>query len=169
MAWKFIRLIQGVLTETEAKTSSAGAEDSGVIPALDATGRLDMTFMPVGVQQERKILQASEALSAGDFVNIYDASGTIKCRKADAATNKRADGFVTAAVNQNENATIFLEGTNTQLSGLTGGKTYFLSHTVPGGVTDTPTSTAGHVVQKIGRSLSDTEISFEPGEPITLA
>lgn len=48
MADKYIRNNGGTLTETEAITSSAGAVDAGKIIALDSTGRIDNSMMPVG-------------------------------------------------------------------------------------------------------------------------
>ena len=89
-------------------------------------------------------------------------------RKADATSpGKTADGFVIAAVSSGATGTAYFEGTNTQLTGLTPGAAYYLS-TTAGGVTTTPPSTSGQVVQFIGKALSDTELSFEPAQPINL-
>src|SRR5512143_1765954 len=87
----------GALTEKAAIQSSAGAGDAGKIPALDAAGRLDNSMMPVGLGAETDVITTSEALSAGDFVNIWASTGT-KVRKADATTaGKEAHGFVLSA------------------------------------------------------------------------
>jgi hypothetical protein len=169
MANKYIKLSSGNLAEEEALVISAGAGDTGKIPALDATGRLDNSVMPAGIGAETKEIVASEDLSAGNFVNVYNDTGTTKCRKADAATNKRADGFVLAAVTATENATVYFEGTNNQLSALTGGTPMFLSGTTPGAATATPPSTSTYIVQEIGKAISATEITFEPSKPVTLA
>jgi hypothetical protein len=168
MADKYIYNSSGNLAEKEAKVTSAGAGDAGKIPALDAAGKLDNSLMPVGIGAETKSIVASENLSAGDFVNIYNDTGTAKCRKADAATGKPAHGFVLSAVTATESATVYLEGTNTQLTGLTVGE-YFLSGSTPGGAVATPPTTSGYIVQKIGVALSATELSFEPQPSITLA
>src|SRR5512139_3232941 len=97
---KYLYNNSGVLTEKTAIQSSAGAGDAGKIPALDAGGKLHSSMMPTGTATETDDITASEALSAGDFVNIYDSAGA-KCRKADATTaGKEAHGFVLAAVNQ---------------------------------------------------------------------
>lgn len=169
MADKFIKLLNGNLTEQEALVTSAGAGDAGKIPALDAGGRLDNSLMPAGIGADTKQLPASENLAAGDFVNIWNDTGTVKVRKADASTNKPADGFVLSAVTSGNNATVYFEATNNQLSSLTGGSVYFLSGSSPGGSTATPPSTSGYIVQKVGKSVSATEINFEPTNPITLA
>ena len=125
--------------------------------------------MPVGIGADSKILPASENLAAGDLVNVWTDTGTAKARKADATVaGKEANGFVLAAVTLGQNATVYFDGTNTQLSGLTPGAVYYLS-TTAGGVTTTPPSGSGNVVQRVGRAVSATELTFEPGEPITLA
>ena len=76
----------GVLDATivNAKASSVGAGDAGKVVALDGSGRIDPTMMPVGLGADTASIQASEALSAGDFVNIWNSGGA-RVRKADAA------------------------------------------------------------------------------------
>jgi hypothetical protein len=168
-AKKYLALLAGVITEVAAILTSAGAGDEGKIPGLDATGRLDTSFMPVGIGAATETIAASEALSAGDLVNIWNSTGTPKVRKADAsAAGKEANGFVLAAVDNGANATVYPPGAlNTQLTSLTSVQ-YYLSAT-PGAITPTPPSTAGQVVQRVGKPGSDTAMVFLPGEPITLA
>lgn len=166
---KYLKVTSGVISEEAAIQSSAGAGDAGKIPALDAAGRIDNSMMPVGIGAETKELEATEALSGGDFVNVYNDSGTAKCRKADATTaGKEANGFVLAAVLMSGTATVYVAGINTQVAALTPGTVYYLA-TTAGGVTDTAPSGSGNIVQRIGRTLSATELPFEPGDPITLA
>jgi hypothetical protein len=165
----FLRLVAGRLVEVLGIQASAGAGDAGKIPALDASGKLDPTMMPVGVGADTKALVASEALSAGNLVNVWNDTGTPKARKADGTTaGKEANGFVLAAVDQDATATVYLEGTITGLSGLTPGARQYL-HTTAGGRTETAPSGSGNVVQSVGVALSATELSFEPQEPVTLA
>lgn len=168
MADKYIYHDAGRLKEKEAVVSSSGATDAGKIPALDATGRLDETMMPTGIGADTATVSASEALSAGDFVNIYDDVGTPKCRKADAATNKPAHGFVLSAVTAGNDATIYFEGSNTQVTGMTAGRVY-LSGSTPGAATNTPPTTSTYIVQCVGVAVSATHINVELGEPIQLA
>lgn len=170
MADKYLYNNAGTITEKEATQVSTGTADAGKIVALSSTGRLDESVLPVGVGADTKLIQASENLAAGDFVNIWSDSGTAKVRKADASTaGKEANGFVLAAVTAGNNATVYFEGTNNQLSSLTPGLMYFLSATTPGTVTTTPPSGSGNIVQKVGRAISTTEINFEPSDPIVLA
>jgi len=170
MAWKFLRLISGVMTETEAITTSVGGADTGKIPALDATGRLDSSFMPIGIGADTKILPASENLAAGDLVNVWLDSGTAKARKADASGGygKRVVGFVLSSVTSGNNATVYLEGIITGLTGLTAGSTYYASATA-GQATVTAPTTSGHIVQVAGTAVSTSEISFGASTPIVLA
>jgi hypothetical protein len=164
---KYIYNNGGTLTEKAALQSSAGAGDAGKVVALNASGEVDITMMPTGIGADTASVEASENLAAGDFVNIYNDSGA-KCRKADATTaGKQAHGFVLAGVTSGANATIYFEGTNTQVSGATAG-TVFLSATA-GSFTSTAPSTAGNVVQRIGVATSATTINVEVGQPIVLA
>jgi len=159
----------GVLDPTfvNSTVSSAGAGDADKHPRLDGTGRLDSSVMPVGIGADTATIQASENLAAGDFVNIHNSSGA-RVRKADAtAAGKEAHGFVLSAVTSGNNATVYFEGTNTQVSGQTPGTVFLL--TTAGTAGATAPSGAGNVVQKLGVAVSASAINFERGEPIVLA
>ncbi|MGH7178871.1 MAG: hypothetical protein ACREJC_15960 [Tepidisphaeraceae bacterium] len=169
-AKKFLRLVTGRISEIVGTVVSTGAPNDGDIPALDATGRLDTSLMPVGITPAAKVIVASENLSAGDFVNIHDAAGVARVRRADATDPaKYAQGFVLAAVIAPATGVVFFEDVNTSLSGLTPGQRLYLSASTPGGHTTTPPSTAGQIVQSIGVAIDPAEMSFEPQEPITVA
>ena len=170
MADKYLKNNAGVLTEVEATATSAGAGDAGKIPALDSAGRLSTTMMPVGIGADTASIVASENLTAGDLVDIYDNVGVATCRKADAATaGKYATGFVLEAVTSGVNALVYFEGPNNQLTGLTPGQRLFLSASAAGTVTPTAPSASGNVVQYVGRAISATSMSFEPAQPIVVA
>lgn len=166
----YLRLLNGVPTDAAANSTSSGAGDAGKIVKLNGSGVIDPTMLPAGVAPEQRTVVASEDLSAGDLVNLWNDSGTPKVRKADATSaGKQADGFVLAGVTSGQNATVwFEESVITGLSSLTPGATYFLA-TTAGAATATPPSGSGNVDQVIGRALSDTEILFRPGTPITVA
>lgn len=111
---------------------------------------------------------ASEALAAGDLVNIWNDSGTAKVRKADGAVDGReAHGLVRSAVSLNSNATVFFGGLITGLSGLTPGQQY-LSVTVPGGVQSTAPTVVTQVWQRVGVAVSATSMYFNPETPILI-
>lgn len=159
----------GVLGATiiNSKTTSAGAGDSGKVVALDGSGRIDSTMMPVGIGADTQTVTTSEAIASGDLVNIWDSTGA-KCRKADAAVaGKEAHGFVLVGVGSGASAIVYFEGSNTAMAGLTPG-VQFLS-TTAGTSTATAPSGSGNVVQRVGFAVSATTMNFQSGVPIVLA
>ena len=166
-AKKFLRLVAGVFTEIAATVTSSGASNDGDLVALDSSGRLDNSVMPVGIGADTKSIPASEALAAGDWVNVWNSTGA-KVRKADATTaGKEAHGFVLSAVVSGNPATVYFEGTNTQVTGQTPGPVYLQTTAGTGGATIP--SASGNVVQNLGVALSATEVNFERGTPVVLA
>lgn len=166
---KPLHLVNNVPTEVPAVAVSAGAGDAGKLPELGADGRLHTSVMPPGIGADTKVIQASEALAAGDFVTIHDVGGAARIRKADAADGVvgKAHGFVLDNVASGANGTVYFEGPNTALTGLTAGVTYALSHTAPGGVVALAdaSTTAGHIVQELGVATAAGEINVEIGKP----
>ena len=168
MADKYLYNNGGTITEKSAITTSAGAGDSGKIPALDGAGKLDATFMPTGFGDEVVSIVASENLSAGDFVNIWNDGGTAKARKADATSvGKEAYGFVLSSVTAPAAVSVYFEGANTSVTGQTPGVAFLA--TTAGQSTATAPSGSGNVVQRLGIATSATSITFEAGQPIVLA
>lgn len=167
---KYIANNSGKLKEVAATQSSTGVSDANKIVALGTDGLLDVSLMPAGVGAEIVVAPSSENLTAGDFVNLYNNTGAINVRKADATTNaKPADGFVLAGVTSPANATVYLiSAKNTAVTGLTIGSEYFLS-TTPGAITSTAPSTAGNIVQRLGKAKSATEFIFENQDYFELA
>lgn len=151
------------------KASSAGATDAGKTVLLDTAGRLDASMMPVGIGADTASVVASEALAAGDLVNVYNNAGVANVRKADAnAAGKEAHGFVLAAVSASASATVYFEGSDTQMTGMTPG-VQFLSATTPGKTAATAPTGAGKVVQRVGFATSATSLNFDAGDAIVLA
>jgi hypothetical protein len=165
----YLTVLNGIKTLVAALQTSAGAGDAGKLVALDPTGKISDTMMPVGIGAETAVIAVSESLAAGDWVNIYGSSGA-KCRKADATTaGKEAHGFVLAAANFPGDATVYgISQMNNQLSGLTPGEMYWLSTTAGQGVATTPPSASGNVVQRLGKAVSATEIVFSPDDPVVI-
>ena len=156
---KFLNLESGEKKLDTAINTSAGAGDASKIVRTDSTGRLDSSFLPVGVGPDTLSIEASETLAAGDFVNIFDYSSTPKIRKADATNGRDADGFVLAGVTSGANGDVYREGTNTQLSGMTIGARQYLGAT--GAVTETPNTTSTQLHQFLGKASSATELNIE--------
>lgn len=166
-AKKFLRLVNGVLTEIFGVQASAGAGNAGDLVSLDDSGRIDNSMMPVGIGADTSTISASETLAAGDWVNVWNNSGA-KVRKADATTaGKEAHGFVLSAVTSSNPATVYFEGTNTQVSGQTPGPVYLQTTAGTGG--STAPSASGNLVQQVGVALSATSVNFERGTPVVLA
>jgi hypothetical protein len=169
MSNKYIGNNGGVLTEVEASSTSSGAADAGKIVALNSQGDIDESMLPPGVGADTAVITASEDLGAGDYVNVYDNTGTANVRLADASSaGKEAHGFVLAAVTSGNPATVYFEGTNNQVTGQTAGKV-FLSATTPGATTSTAPSGTGKVVQRLGVAVSATAVNTEISQPIVLA
>lgn len=166
---KYLENNGGQLREVNGTATSAGAGDAGKIVQLNSSGNVDITMLPPGVGAQTKLAATSENLSAGDLVNLWNDSGTIKARKADASNGRRAMGYVLSSVTSPANATVYLDGTISGLTSLTPGAIYYLSAATAGGVVSTAPSTAGQISQEVGPALSATEIDFEPRQPITLA
>lgn len=167
-AKKFLRFVNNVLTEVFGVQASAGAANAGDIVALDDSGRIDNSMMPVGIGADTASIQASENLAAGDWVNVWDSTGSFRARKADATTaGKEAHGFVLSAVTSGNPATVYFEGTNTQVSGQTPGAVFLQTTAGIGGAT--VPSASGNVVQQIGVAVSATAVNFERGTPVVLA
>jgi hypothetical protein len=167
MADKYLYNNAGAVTEKAAIITSAGAGDSGKIPALDASGKFDSSFMPTGIAADTAAITASEALAAGDLVNIWNSTGA-KVRKADATVSgKEAHGFVLASVSNGATATVYFEGTNTGVTSLTPGVQYL--STTAGLCTATAPSGSGNVVQRVGFATSATALNMQSMPPIVLA
>jgi hypothetical protein len=160
----------GVLDATlvNSKTTSVGAGDSGKLPALNASGQLDSSFLPTGIGAETASIATSESLAAGNLVNIYNIAGTATVRKSDATTvGKEASGFVLAAFTHPTTAIVYLAGINTGVAGLTPGKQFL--NTTAGGCVATAPSASGNVVQDVGYAVSATALAFQPKQPVVLA
>lgn len=147
--------------------TSAGAADTGKVVQLDSSGKMDSTMLPVGVGADTATITTSEALAAGDYVNVWNVAGA-KVRKADATVSgKHAHGFVLSAFGAAAAAIVYFEGTNTAVSGQTPGDV-FLSTTAGTGTATVPTGT-GNAVQALGIAISPTAVNFQYTRPIILA
>ena len=159
---KFLKHESGRIKEDQSVATSAGAGDAGKLAELNASGKFDNSFLPVGIGAETFVAPASENLAAGDIVNVYNNGGALNVRKADATTEgSEASGFVLSAVTSGANATVYFEQLNDQVTFIAGdiGGDLWLS-TTAGTSTTTPPSASGNVVQKIGKVLSTSTMSF---------
>jgi hypothetical protein len=161
----FLARVAGKTKQVFAILTSAGAADSGKIPALDGSGRLDASFMPLGIGAQTVQAPATEALSAGNFVNFWNDTGTFSVRLADNSNGRVAHGFVVDTVSSSATATVYpIDGVNAELSGLTIGSEYWLG--TAGGVISTAldatdVANANKVCQHLGIAKSATELVTE--------
>lgn len=166
---KFLAMVNGIRQELSVGISaSTGASDADKVPVLGSNGRLDNSFMPTGIGADTASILTSEALTAGDFVNIYSNAGTANVRKAVATgVATKAMGFVLASVSSGAQATVYFEGSNTSVTGQTPGSVYL--STTPGQATTTPPSGAGNIVQQIGFATSSTSVNCQIDSPTLLS
>jgi len=159
----------GGVREVQAATGGgAGSEDQ--IVATDANGRIDESFLPTGIGADTANVIASEAISAGDLVNIFDDAGQARIRRANAATaGQEAHGFVKNAVASGAVGLVYFEGNNDAVAGLGAAGVRFLSTTTPGATQATAPTDPGNVVQRVGIATSNTNMNVEFKISVTLA
>lgn len=162
---KYLSNVSGKIKEVFASVTST----ANAIVAMDSTGRLDISVLPIGVGAETVVCVSSENLAAGAFVNLFLNGGVITARNADSTTNaKPAVGFVLTSVTSPASATVFALGqNNTAVTSLTIGSTYFLN--TVGTLTTTPPGTTGNIVQEIGIATLTTAIDTYKSNTIEIA
>jgi hypothetical protein len=126
-----------------------------------------MIHYALGVEESLDTLaRATEPLTAGDFVHVYELNGQRCMRAANALPTFPAHGFVRADVAVNEQAHV-RTGLNDLLHGLGVGVQY-LSPTA-GKCQSTPPSAPGSLVQPLGVAVGPTALSFVYGGLLYLA
>jgi hypothetical protein len=159
---RFITREGGENKSIKATTQSTGASNAGEIIAANSAGKLDESFLPAGVGPDLTIVDSTEALGAGSFVNLFASAGVLKARLADNASGRPANGYVREAVDADAQATIYpLDSTNAELTGLTPGAKYWLG--TAGGVTAvaldaSDDANANKIDQYLGIAKSATEL-----------
>lgn len=164
-AKSFLRLVSGIVTVITGTVVSTGAPNDGDIVALDSTGKIDVSVLPIGVGPDVTIVPAFEALGAGKYVNIFLDTGVAKARLADNSNNRPAHGWVKASVTIGANATIYFEGPNDGLTGLTIGAREYLG--TAGGATETPVTAGIH--QLLGVAINATTINTDIEDKIVVS
>ena len=165
---KFLTNNAGQITEIAGQQTSTGAS-AGQIVALNSSAQIDVTLLPTGIGADTATVVASEALSAGAFVNIWNNAGTPNVRNADntaASAGKKAHGFVLTAFSSAATATVYFNGNNNAVTGQTAGDVFLGT---AGAATATAPTTSGYTVQKLGAATSATNINFTLNQPIVLA
>lgn len=110
----------------------------------------------------RIYLTASENISFGGAVSMFDNAGLISMRNANATNNtKSCDGFCSTSGGILAGAVgeFILHRGIVQITGLTAGAKYWLS-TSNGLVTNTAPVAAGNIEQYLGKAISTTKLAF---------
>lgn len=118
---------------------------------------------PEGDPGRTVILEASEAIGAKKFVNVYSDSGDVRVRLADATNlSKPAHGFAPEAIANGDTGEIAFFGLNEDTDVADTYGEVWLSETVPGSYQTTAPTTAGRIVQSLGPALEGVGIVFDP-------
>lgn len=166
---KYVALVAGKLQEIFGTVTSAGVGNANQIVALDSTGHLDPTVLPVGLGLDTLSVISSENLAAGDLVNVYNNAAVLNVRKADATADKEANGYVIAASTSPAANTVYFGGLDAFQTGFTPGDRLFLSATTPGKATATAASVSGNYSQQVGFAVGATAFQFDPQERVLIA
>ena len=176
MANKFLAIDQfGDEVELTGISTSAGVADANKMVATGADGRVNVSLMPSGFGSDIEPVVCSEALSAGNWVSIFDNAGVRGCHKAsNLDATKPCTGFVKASFGLGDTAQVYLRGINDQIPIGTidetgNGKKAFLG--VAGATTLAPPTATGNYLQVLGpvvlvdeaNSLVSVNFSYEQG------
>lgn len=160
---RFLARVGGFTEQVFALVTSTGVADAGKIVATDATGKLDASLMPAGIGGGAvPIVGISDGvITAGSFVSFYASGGVLSVKLA-SNTDKPADGYVTEDYVADDPAEVYpLDDTNSHLTGLSVGSTYWLGE--GGAVIDVPLDESlignvGKYSQQLGIAISATEL-----------
>jgi hypothetical protein len=136
--------------------------------AIDGRILLDNSLAPD--KQMAPLVIASEALSYGDLVNIWNNSNIPNVRKADAAQLREAHGYVLESCTAGQSVHVYHLGFvpyDPDSANLPTGSQW-LSATTPGQLVNRPPSSAGQIVQRVGVVPSRATFDFHPGLAIRI-
>ena len=136
-----------------------GLDQAAVVGTAITANTLPTSADAVGV------VLASEALVAGNLVNVWSDNGLFKVRRATsvAGTSYPAHGFVLDSVASGALVHVYYTGLNTALSGMSPGVQYL---SALGAVTSQPSVATGAVVQRVGFATAANMLSFSVLTPV---
>ena len=107
--------------------SSTAILNDSVVTGDTVTDALNNIQQQIDALGSSAPLEAAELINAGQFVNIFNDTGTLKLRLADHRYDDRyASGYIKETVNPGEATSVYKTGLNPYLTGLTAGETYCL-------------------------------------------
>ena len=156
----FLTIISSGIAELRSAISTFTGNANEII-STNGSGVIDNSLLPSNLGSITVAgVTAVGTVTAGEFVQIFDNTGTLSVRTADGPLGIYANGFVTTTIPDTTTGTVFQFGENNSVAGLTPGVLYHLG--AAGALTTTPdVATAGAVVQLIGTAQSATNIPFE--------
>lgn len=165
-----LRRVAGKLVEIVGVVVSMGGANAYDIPALDGTGKFDVSLLPVGVGPDVSILPASEAIGDSKWVNIWvdTADSILKVRLADNSNSREANGWAKVGGALGANIVIYHDAPNDGVTGCTPATRQYLG--TLGGQTETPPEYAAgaRISQFLGKSVNASYIDTEIEDFITL-
>lgn len=166
----YLYIKNGTVAKFTAINKSTGTDDKDKIVSTNADGKIDLTLIPEGIGDSANTFPATETMSAGAFVNLFDDTGTAKIRLADNSNGRPAHGFIKTAASTGETVTVYhLGATNTYLAVEIGAR-YYLGTT--GSVVKLPvdpdSAASGTIHQFLGIAKSTTELVTTPADYILL-
>lgn len=159
-----------------AFATTGGGGDANKPAQLNASGTWPVAMIPTGIPvanidgaagEDKKAVAVGSDVTAGQYVNLYDDAGTLKCRPADNSNNQPAHGFVKDSVTAGSNVDVWFDGENGNVTPTTVGAEQFLG--TSGAITETVPSSSGELVQRLGVALSLSAMETEIAEPIAIA
>jgi hypothetical protein len=129
-----------------------------LIGELDGSVSLQDNTVPVDKQQVAQCF-ATEPLTAGDLVNIWNNNGVFSVRKASATLRQGASGFVLDTVSTGVWVNVYHVGYNPFMTNLTPGAQWL---SVTGQVSSRPPTAVGSLVQRVGSASTSTTLNFHP-------
>lgn len=166
---RFLINVPGGLQQVAASATGGVGNEEKVVSTNNA-GVLDPSLFPAGIGKDIVTIPASEALAAGDSVNIHVVSGAARVRKSDSATangGKKADGFVLSVYASGGLAQVYRSGLNSSLTGLSPGLDYYMGPS--GTVTTVAPTAAGQTQQFLGKAISATTLDVQIAPFVGLA
>jgi len=170
LAEDLMDIAQGQAAIDAGAAAGAAAAEAVMGTKLDGSGVAALSDI-LGVLSviNGAAVQATEAIGAHDFVNVYNSSGATRVRKAIANDpTKFANGFAVAAISNGSSGIIVFSGINLGIPVLTPASEVWLSDTTAGTFATSPPSAEGSIIQPLGPALAGFGVVFTPRERILL-
>lgn len=136
-------------------------DGGGVTTITDITGILSIL--------NGATVQASEAIVAGNFVNVCNTAGNLRVRKARANDPLTfANAFAPAAISSGASGRCIFGGWNLNITVAAPAAEVWLSDAAGGAFVTTPPTASGSIIQPLGVAIAGVGINFTPRERVLL-